>query len=474
MKKSVIRIVSFFLLIAIVLGGTNQVFKVKYGDGIYGLTKFYELEEDSFDVLILGSSHAFEDFNTGTLWDEYGMASYVLAGSVQPMWNTYYYLREALKTQNPELIVLEGYCTTFSSEYIDDSRIIKNNFGLKASQDKIDSIKASAPKERWYEFLLEYMQYHTRYNELSSADFLQNQGNRLYDDWKGFGCNMVTTSYDTWVDAKEITDRAALYEKTEEYYRKTIELAKENDIPIVVVISPYAGLGQWDQQIFNTASDIAGEYGVDCLNCNLLLDEIGIDWKTDAADVGHLNYRGSQKYSNYIGNWLKENFIISDRRGDDRYDSWQRDADYINELITNQELVETTNLNDISQKLNNENYWTMVSLDGNADTTNEDVLAFLASLGIINATNGIWMRQGSEIAWSILAPDEVYFISNNHDFCAKQYKDEEENIVNDIIIDNISYKKVVNGVNVVVWDTKTESVADVFGLDADNAYSLVR
>lgn len=109
MKKSVIRIGSFILILGVILGYVNKVFKVKYSDGIYSVTKFYELEDDTVDVLILGSSHAFENFNTGTLWDEYGMASYILAGSLQPMWNTYYYLKEALKTQTPELIVLEAF-----------------------------------------------------------------------------------------------------------------------------------------------------------------------------------------------------------------------------------------------------------------------------------------------------------------------------------------------------------------------------
>ena len=123
MKKSVIRIGSFILILGIVLGYVNKVFKVKYSDGIYSVTKFYELEDDTVDVLILGSSHAFENFNTGILWDEYGIASYILAGSLQPMWNTYYYLKEALKTQTPELIVLEGYLTCWKYEYIDDSRI---------------------------------------------------------------------------------------------------------------------------------------------------------------------------------------------------------------------------------------------------------------------------------------------------------------------------------------------------------------
>lgn len=83
--------ICFIVILTVVLLYTNRVFKVKYGDGIYDVTKFYELENETVDVLILGSSHAFEDFNTGTLWSEYGMAAYVLGGSVQPMWNTYYY-----------------------------------------------------------------------------------------------------------------------------------------------------------------------------------------------------------------------------------------------------------------------------------------------------------------------------------------------------------------------------------------------
>lgn len=61
----------------------------------------------------MGSSHSFVNFNNGTLYEEYGIASYDLGGSLQPMWNSYYDLKEALKTQTPELIVLEGYGTTY-------------------------------------------------------------------------------------------------------------------------------------------------------------------------------------------------------------------------------------------------------------------------------------------------------------------------------------------------------------------------
>ena len=89
------------------------------------------------DVLFLGSSHVFETYNTSVLWDEYGIASYVLGGSVQPMWNTYFYMKEALKTQTPELIVLDAYCCEYREEYNDYSRQIKNCYGMKPSLNKL-------------------------------------------------------------------------------------------------------------------------------------------------------------------------------------------------------------------------------------------------------------------------------------------------------------------------------------------------
>ncbi|MCM1237166.1 MAG: hypothetical protein NC489_44420 [Ruminococcus flavefaciens] len=120
--KKVIQLIIFTAIFLILLNSIYKVFSFKYGDGILGLTKFYELDNNTVDVLILGSSHAFENINTGVLYDSYGMAAYILSGSVQPYWNTYYYLMEALKTQKPQLIVLDAFASTFNDEYSDYSR----------------------------------------------------------------------------------------------------------------------------------------------------------------------------------------------------------------------------------------------------------------------------------------------------------------------------------------------------------------
>ena len=474
MRKSIIRITIFMVILVLCLGYLNSVFKVKYGDGIYDVTKFYELDDNTVDVLILGSSHAFEDFNTGTLWDEYGLSTYILAGSIQPMWNTYYYLKEALKTQTPDLIVLEGYCTVLSSEFIDDSRIIKNNYGLKWSSDKVESLKVSAPQERWREFFLEYSQYHTRYKELSMADFVKNQGNPLYEDWKGFGCNMIVTPYEV-LDVSGVEERSPLFEKTEKYYRDTIELAKDNNIPIIVIVSPYAGINEGEQKMFNTASDIAAEYDVPFVNCNLINDEIGMDWTVDAADAGHLSYRGNQRFSKYIGKYLVDNYDLPDRRGEAKYTSWEKNAQFIRQMIYDQELVESADLSSITEKIQNDNYWIFISVDGTCNTADSTFTNLFDKYGIPkDGTNGIWFIS-NEGSWNTTMDDGEFFRRTEpHDFHLRRSSDENGNWSNEIIIDNTAYKKVTNGVNIVVYDKQTEKVADTMGFNADDGYAIVR
>ena len=435
MKKNIIRSGCFVILFILSLYFTNRVFSLKYNDGINGMTQFCKLPDNSVDVLILGSSHTFIDINTGTLWDEYGMASYILGGSVQPMWNTYYYLKEALKTQTPELIILEAFLTVHESDYSDDSRIIKNTYGMKWSKDKIDAIKVSAHEERWMEFLLDYTQYHNRYRELSKTDFLNNMGNAVFEDWKGFWCSMGTSQLEA-PDVSRVNDRKSLNEKTEKYYRKTIELAQENDIPLLIVISPYL-ISEDHQMIFNRASDIADEYGVDFINYNLLSNDIGIDFTRDFADIDHLNYRGNQKYTKALAEYLSSNYQISDRRGDKKYQTWQDHADYISSLIGNQQLSEAVEVPELMQRIQNPDYVLFVSVDGNCSTADENLEVVFSSLGIPqNGEKGIWCFDNpAREVWTSGAEEfeKHFYLEYNDIYVARSYNSEMSDYINHII-----------------------------------------
>lgn len=476
MKKSVIRIISFLFILILILYYVNNILAVKGGDGIYDLTKFYELEDNTVDVLVLGSSHAFEAINTGVLWSEYGIASFVLGGSYQQMWYTYYYLKEALKTQTPQLIILEAYMTTFKYEYHDGT--VQNTYGLKWSRDKLESIKVGTPKEKWGEYILGYVQYHTRYATLARADFLKNQGNPLYENWKGFGCNMRTTAYDN-PDIHQINGREPLSEKTETYYRKIIELASEYNIPLLIVISPYPGITESSQSIFNTAADIAADYNVDFINYNLLYEEIGIDFTYDAADQHHLNYKGNQKYTRALGEYITNNYNISNRRGNEKYKSWEADSQYISSLIKNQELLEANTFSSIIENITAQEYTLFVSVDGSCNTSVPDMAILFDTLKIPrDKGNGVWYINNKT---GILYASDVKnynkdFRLDYHDarITSTLINEDTGEYENTVFIDNISYGKVSDGVNITVYNPITQSIVDSFGFDMKDNYRLVR
>ena len=89
MKKKLIGTVVFLALAAGLLWKLNEVFSLKQEDGIVPMELFYEQEPGSIDVMFYGSSHTYSDINPAVLWDQEGISSYDLAGSLQPLWNTY-------------------------------------------------------------------------------------------------------------------------------------------------------------------------------------------------------------------------------------------------------------------------------------------------------------------------------------------------------------------------------------------------
>ena len=476
MKKQIFRILCFLIILICILAAWNKVFKFKYGDGIYNLTKYYELDENSVDILFLGSSHSYQSFNTGTLWDEHGFSTYILGGALQPTWNTYYYLNEALKTQTPKLIVLEGYCTLIEKDYSSVTNIIKNNFGLKWSPEKIESLLISVPEGDIKDYLLEYMQYHSRYSEISYSDFLSNQGNPLYDNWKGYGCNTSTTPFESYLDVSENSERIELSEKTEKYYRKIIELAQEKGIPIMVVIAPYAGINDYEQSYFNKANDIADEMRVPFLNCNLYVDEIGLDYSEDAADNAHLNYRGSQKLTRYFGKYIASRYDIPDHRGEKEYSSWQNDADYIRRMINNQEIKEETEIMSLASTINNNDYWVIVSCKNSSNVSSKNTNRFLASLGIQEKEfSGISYLVSNKQQWISDENNNNYYTNDSiHSFHFACNYDDHEKADLSVVIDNEEFIMQEDSINIVIYDPFTEKIVDNFYLSKDDDPVIIR
>ena len=86
MRKKWIRGGIFLCLVLLLLSNLNRILCVKSPHGVDQTRYLYVQPKNKIDVLFLGSSHVHCNVNTQLLWDEYGMAAYLMTGAEQPLW----------------------------------------------------------------------------------------------------------------------------------------------------------------------------------------------------------------------------------------------------------------------------------------------------------------------------------------------------------------------------------------------------
>ena len=314
--KSLLKVVVFLGIFLAVMLFVMDILRFKQQDGTLPVRNYYDLPEDTVDVLFLGSSHIGMNVSTQVLWDEFGIAGYKCWGSTQPIWNTYFYLKECLKYQTPKVVVVDVHGSIFSYDYADYVLQIKNTMGLRLSRDKIDAVLTSSPKSQWGNMLLELPTYHTRYSELSEEDF-------QYFPWMHHtDISVLVNQSQDIVFPFDILDKDAtegvepLAKKEEKYLRAIIELCRERNIPLELISAPYQ-LSEFEQRRFRAVGELVAEYdGLRFTNYNDIYRECNIDPHQDFLDPGHFNSTGVPKYTRLLADLLNSTYDLPDRRED--------------------------------------------------------------------------------------------------------------------------------------------------------------
>lgn len=325
MKKKLffgLRAGCFTLLAVAVMRYASYVLTPKHDYGICSMSNLYRQPEDSVDVLVVGTSVTYAGINTNVLWEEYGIAAYDLCSAEQPFWIAYYTLKEALKTQDPKLVILDAKPATYRDDYSKRGRTILSTYGIRSLENRSGAVLACLEdKNQALGYILGLPQVHSNYDSVSAGDFAYpaDNGGRG-KNWKGYieedsverheRPNVQWTSIKKDINARE-----------EEYARKIFELCTENGVEIMLVGMPNPDYAN-DHMYYNTLWSIAKEYGITGINYNDPNLRYGLRYSTDFADWQHLNVKGSVTFSLKFGEDLKALYDLPDRRGDAAYASY--------------------------------------------------------------------------------------------------------------------------------------------------------
>lgn len=276
------------------------------------------------DVIFIGDCEVYENFSPITLWEEYGITSYIRGSAQQLIWQSYYLMEETLKYEKPDVFVfnvLSMKYDTPQSTGKQDQREAYNRMtldGMRWSKSKWDSIQASMTeeekeKEAPWTYIFPILRYHDRWSQLTAADFKYWLKRDVLSD-NGY---LMQTGVKPRTDhpEKPLVDYT-LGENSWYYLEKMTALCKENGIRLVLIKAPTNSpiwWDEWDAQVAQYAQEN------DLLYINFLEheDAIGIDWEHDTYDAGlHLNVYGAEKLSRYFGKILAEECGIADRRNE--------------------------------------------------------------------------------------------------------------------------------------------------------------
>ena len=484
MKKHIsfgIRVVTFMVILILVVDLVNyMITPKKYYEDSWSTTStfrgFYKMKKNSIDVLFLGSSHGSAAFSPQTIYDDSGIRSYNLGSEQQNLLVSYYWLKEALRYQKPQAVVVELYMLyDFNPKEPLNTAESFTRMAIDAmnwSEVKLNAIKDICKYDNSQSinsYIFKNERFHTRWMNLNETDFEFMSLENHYE-LKGFaplsGRGGVNPEYEPYTDYdnEEYTQMNSLMADCLEHI---VNLCQEEGIQVILVKTPTKA---WSTSKHNSVEKFAEEKSVDFIdfNINEYYEASKFKWKKDMSDDWHCNVWGAEKLSKYIGNLISDKYNVAEISDE----QWDDTEEFYRHIFDD---CEIQNINDIKMYLgllNNPRY--TVFLAGQSDITgfmDDETLSEFANLGFIldlPEGNAYYAIKNGDKVEQAEDSDELYtFGSIRNSKVDYSIVSEGEDTGEDscIIIDNEDYSLHNDGINIVVYCNHTRRVIDAVTYD---------
>lgn len=461
-KKNYLKYIAVIIIAILLFYRLGWVLESDY-DGNKAMDGLYRMEKNTADVIFYGSSHIYAGVNTVDLWNEYGIAGYNLAGTMQTIWNTYYNMVESLKYQTPKVMAVDLYGALIEEEYNTSTNVIKNVSSMKFSLNKIRNVWNSVPHEDFLSYLLTYPLNHDRYRELQKDNYVKEAdiiGGKWY---KGFRPSFARTQYDELPKVEVGTGQKMPTEKNQKYLTQMVKLAEERQIQLVFIVVPYQGWNQNDEAVYSWIEEFANENDVLFFNGNQAMEKMGFNPATDFAEASHLNYSGACRFTKYMGAWLKDNCSLQDNRGNVLYDSWQQYSDCWEAYQKGIDLAQVTDIEEYIEAVKSEKEYVLLASFAGHYKDNYFLNMFEEWTGVspYDFENGgtLVIENGNVTYRTPNEPEYLWYMETDSMDIAivREYGGEMEIWVDNVKQDNDNQ----NDITLFVYDRRLDKVVDI-------------
>lgn len=270
---------------------------------------FYDIKENTVDVLFVGSSLSYCSYIPSKLYEEYGISSYNLSTSNQSMLACYLWAKEAYKYQKYKVLVVEA--GSLLNSHGDVTNDIRSLSTMKLSGNYFELCKTY--KRAAYKVVFPVFEFHSSWDKLRMEQ-LKSQVNEETEYMRGYVPIFTSAGEENTVEIIDESNDEIGYLKFP-YADKIVEFCRDNSIELIFIKSPQAraDTNYWDAPMHNRAKLYLKENNIPFYDFNTVEDAgmAGIIRSEDVAEDGrHTNYYGALKMTRFVGNLLTKEYDI--------------------------------------------------------------------------------------------------------------------------------------------------------------------
>lgn len=455
--KIAVRVGAFLGCTVLVLCALTVLLKDKRVTFDYDTTRkvkgFYAEEKNSLDFVFVGSSQMFTSVVPAVLWQEYGITSYDFGANEQPMYLSYYYIKEALNYQQPKAVVLEvSYCKGL--DYTHEGVHHINLDDLKMGPVKLEAIFDIIPAGERLPYIFELAKYHDTWPDLNK-DALEYIVSDKQNPYKGYTPSVEGVP-DGGIFNEEIgkvTECAELPEFSVNYMEKIIALCEEKGVDLVFLKTPNDHID--NQPYYNAVADLAKEHEIPYLNLN-----------GEMAGQLHNHVFHAERITKRIGEWLLSLYDVEDKREQEAYAQWHEDADYYYRYKHQLALNDVETYEEYISELIGKDYLVCIAVNQDAGAyLSDEAVELMHQLGV----NGDVSKAGGKSYLAVVENGVLHAETSSSDTVAYENRLYEHRIKvvsqgseagcsASIQFDGEEYAPDEKGFNIVVYDPKADMI----------------
>ena len=312
-------VLGFCLIVCTFYFGYNYLnSKFRNPDAFYN-DSFHNLPEDSIDVIVLGSSHAQYSFVPSFFYEDTGLYSYVLGSAFQPIKVSYLMLKEALKTQSPEMVILEVYTATLGEAPINENRYVLAEY-LMTGDERKETI-SYLPEEKRITYYNEFINNHNNWRTLTSLDDLKINKSNI-DASMGYIQNSITLPVENyWYSFTYDEDLdVQLTEEDINALNNIYDLCQKNNIDILLYMVPMDDVTQENQSYRHEVWKWAEERNIKYID--LLETDRKIDIRSAIDHDGfHMYTNGANIVTDELAYFITNNYNFDNHKDNENLNS---------------------------------------------------------------------------------------------------------------------------------------------------------